>query len=78
MDFQEWTIKAVENITDKVIAGQQFELKKLFHGCEWETLSRGERINFGKYFANEVREGRIPHVKAVERGKDNHSKYIKI
>ena len=77
MDYQDWTIRAIENIDEKIKPGQKFELKKLFHGCEWESLSKGERINFGKYFANEVREGRIPNITAVGRGKDNHSKYIK-
>ena len=77
MDFSKWTTDAIDIINTKVKINQKFELKSLFEGCEWEKLSKGERINFGKYFANEVRDGKIKNVLAVERGRDNHSKYIK-
>ena len=78
MDFSKWTSDAINIIDAKIKANQIFELKSLFEGCEWEELSKGDRINFGKHFANEVRDGRIKNVIAVERGRDNHSKYIKI
>jgi len=50
----------------------------LFEKCEWEQLEKGERIAFGKYFANEVREGKIKGVISIERLKNNHSQYQKI
>lgn len=78
MDFNEWTRNAIDRIAMNVNFNQRFELKDLFEGCEWERLSKGERINFGKFFANEVRESRIHGIRALERGKNNHSRYIKI
>ena len=78
MNFLKWTEEAKIAIKTKVKVNQTFELKSLFEGCKWETLSKGERISFGKYFANEVREGNIESVIAIGRDRNNHSKYIKI
>lgn len=78
MDYEKWMQKARESIQTELSHDRVFELKSLFKECEWETLEKGERISFGKYFANEVREGRIDGVKRVERGKNNHTQYIKI
>ena len=77
MDYAIWMADAIDSIDTKVKAHQKFELKSLFEGCKWALLSKGDRISFGKFFANEVREGKIKNVVAVERGRDNHSKYIK-
>lgn len=77
MDFQLWMHKATDSIENSVQPGQKFELKSLFQPCEWEQLSKGERISFGKYFANEVREGKIENIRAIERAKNNHCNYIK-
>ena len=52
MDFNEWTQNAINRIAANVNFNQRFELKDLFEGCEWDRLSKGERISFGKYFAN--------------------------
>lgn len=70
--------EAITSIQFKVTHNQKFELKSLFDGCTWETLTKGERISFGRFFANEVRGGKVPNVIPVEKGKDNHSRYIKI
>ena len=78
MDFNEWMQNAIDRIATNVNINQRFELKDLFEGCEWNQLSKGERISFGKYFANEVRENRILGVQSLERGKNNHSRYTKI
>ena len=77
MNTEVWIKEAIESIDKKVKFNQKFELKDLFEGCKWEKLTKGERIVFGKYFANEVRENRINGVIGTERAKDNHSKYIK-
>ena len=78
MDIDTWREKANLVISEKVLVGKPFELKSLFEGCEWEALSKGERIVFGKCFANQVRGGHIPYVVAIERGKNNHSRYVKV
>ena len=78
MDYDKWMQKARESIQTTLLTNRAFELKSLFMECEWEALKKGERISFGKYFANEVREGRVDGIKLVERGKNNHSRYIKV
>jgi hypothetical protein len=77
MNYDEWTKKACLNIM-KLNKGQEFELKSLFEGFEWESLKKGERIVFGKYFANEVRESRVNNVISIEKARNNHSKYLKV
>ena len=76
MDNKKWLDRARKKIV-LLPNGRQFELKELFEEVDWKTLSRGERIMFGKFFANEVREGNIPNIYPIERGKNNHSKYVK-
>lgn len=78
MDFEMWTQKAIITIDKKVSSKQKFQLKGLFEECEWEQLKKGERISFGRYFANEVREGKVKGVISIERLKNNHSQYQKI
>ena len=78
MNFSEWTEIAIGRIAVNVNLNQRFELKDLFEGCEWNRLSKGERISFGKYLANEVRENRIPGVRVLEKATNNHSRYTKI
>ncbi|MEE5991755.1 MAG: DUF1413 domain-containing protein [Oscillospiraceae bacterium] len=76
MDTNAWMEKARRKI-EELPNGRQFELKALFEIVEWETLTKGDRISFGKYFSNEVKEGNIPNVVKLERAKNNHSKYQK-
>ena len=78
MDYEKWMQKARESIQINLPTNRTFELKSLFMECEWEAQKKGDRISFGRHFANEVREGRINGVKPVERGKNNHSRYIKV
>lgn len=77
MDMDKWFEKAKEAIW-KLPYGKRFEVRQLFKEVEWNTLTRGERINFGKYFKNEVIEGNIQEVRFIDRGKNNHSKYEKV
>lgn len=77
MDYELWTERALNAIETEVIPGKKFEVKHLFPGHEWETLSRGERITFGKYFSDAVKEGRFPAVTKCEEGKNHHNQYIK-
>lgn len=78
MDYEKWRQDAIHAIETKVRKNQRFQLKGLFEECKWQQLSKGERILFGKYFANEVREGRINGIISIERLKNNHSQYEKI
>lgn len=77
MDYRRWMAIALTSIESNVAEDNPFEVKDLFEGHQWKALTRGNRIGFGRYFANEVKEGRVPGVIGLERGKDNHSRYIK-
>ena len=76
MDYSKWTELAIEQINE-LDEGCIFELKKLFEGVLWEQLPMGDRRNFGKFFKNEVQDGRIKNIIILERGKNNHSRYQK-
>ncbi len=78
MDYTKWLTTANAKIANDVQIGSKFEIKALFPEYEWGQLTKGDRISFGKFFANEVREGKIPYIRAVEKNKNNHSQYIKI
>ena len=77
MDVNAWMQKALEEI-EKLPFSKKFEAKELFNGCEWDALSKGDRIKFGKFFKGEVLEERVPNVVFLDRGKNNHSKYEKV
>ncbi len=74
--MEEWCARGLM-VIEGLPRGTVFEVKELYKDIYWKRLSKGERISFGRYFANEVREGRIPDINALERGKDNHSRYVK-
>ena len=76
MDNKKWLEIAKAKI-DKLPNGSLFELKELFAEVNWKKLSKGERITFGRFFANEVREGRLTKIVPLKRGKNNHSRYEK-
>lgn len=48
MDMNLWLEKAVVAI-NALPPSKKFELRNLFQGCEWEGLSKGDRITFGKF-----------------------------
>ncbi len=77
MDFELWMRRAEESIAQKVKVGQRFEVRGLFEDVEWETLSKGDRIRFGKDFANAVVEGRFPNIVRIQRAENNHARYVK-
>ena len=77
MDYELWMEKAESCITERMAVNRPFELSSLFEKHEWETLSKGDRISFGRFFANAVRSGAIENVAQLDRAKNNHAKYIK-
>lgn len=78
MDYDNWLEKAKRNIDTKLKVGKKFEVRDLFDGVEWNELSKGDRINFGKFFSNAVKEGKIPAIERIKRGDNNHARYVKI
>ena len=78
MNYEEWLEKANTIIESKIQSGKSFEVKQLFPGHEWEKLSRGDRIGFGRYFSMAVKEGRFPSIEKCGEGKTHHNVYIKL
>lgn len=77
MDYEQWLQKAKETIDRQISPEEKFEVKELFPGHEWNTLSRGERTGFGSYFSRAVVEGRLKSVIKCENGKNRHNQYVK-
>ena len=76
MDFEIIMQEVVKRI-DTMKFNQKFELKDLFPGCKWEKFEKGDRIKLGKYFKNQVDEGKIPNIKYKGKRNNNHCEYIK-
>lgn len=77
MDYELWTERALQAIGTQIAPGKKFELKHLFPGHEWESLTTGDRRTFGRFFSDAVKEGRIPTVVKCEESKSHHNQYIK-
>ncbi len=77
MDMEKWKQKALDAIKT-VPVSSIFVLKALFDGIEWDTLSRGDKINFGKFFKNEVMDGRITGVIFIGKANNNSAQYKRV
>ena len=76
MDNLLWMRKATE-IISHLKNNNEFLLKDLFDGIEWNNLSKGDRLSFGRYFKNEVIEGNVHHVTYIGKAQNNSAKYRK-
>lgn len=76
MDYNNWIERAKECVKTLRV-GTKFVVKDLFQGTEWNDLSTGEKLSFGKYFKNEVLIGKIPSVEYTGKLKNNSASYIK-
>lgn len=63
---------------DKLEPGTVFEVRSLFKGTVWNSLQRGERSGFGRFFSSKYQSGALPSIERVKRGKDNHRRYRKL
>ena len=77
MNYEILLNEAKEVIKEKISIGQKFEVKELFNGYDWDNIPKGNRIYFGKLFANEVRSGNVANVEPSGRANNNHLLYIK-
>lgn len=78
MDYEQLLNRAKSYIEKEVKPGTIFEAKSLFEGVEWEALGKGDKVGFGRYFANAVKDGRIENIIRIERAKNNHARYMKM
>ena len=76
MNTELWIGKARESIT-KMLIGTTFVVKDLFEGYEWNRLSRGDKLSFGRTFKNAVNSGSFAGIRFLGKRENNSSEYIK-
>lgn len=76
MDNLKWMDRAKSRLS-KIGENTEFFLKDLFDGVEWNALTVGERLGFGRFFKNEVLEGRVPNVEFIGKAQNNSARYKK-
>lgn len=76
MDNEEWMEKAKAAIESRT-SNDAFKLRDLYSEHDWNTLSKGDRIQFGKFFCNEVGDGRVPGVTRTNEKGESPARYKK-
>lgn len=76
MDFDELEKEAVSALT-KISLGQVFRVRDLFKGYRWETISNGDRRDFGKHFRRRMEIGAIQGCEYVGKAQNGSAKYRK-
>lgn len=76
MNYEIWMDKAKENLK-KLPTGTKFVLKELFKGTEWNELTKGEKLSFGRYFKNEVNDCQVNGVTFLDKAPNNSAVYIR-
>lgn len=70
--------QAVSEITSLNL-GEEFLVKDLFKGYEWNRLGIGERRTLGTLFLNEVKNGQLQFkVEVVNKNSANQQLYVKL
>ena len=57
---------------------KKFKVCDLFPDVKWNTLSRGDKLRFGKLFANAVKDKKIKGVRRIGKAENNSALYEKI
>ena len=76
MDITIFMNKAISQ-TGAISKNTEFNLKDLFDGVEWGTMTKGDRQRLGKMFKNEVLEGNIPNIVYLGKSENNSALYMK-
>ncbi|MCD7760828.1 MAG: single-stranded DNA-binding protein [Clostridiales bacterium] len=76
MDTNLWLYKAKKTINDMPVH-KEFFVKELYEGVEWNELSKGDRLNFGKFFKNAVMDGKIHGIIYIGKAANNSALYRK-
>lgn len=70
--------KAIQEISCLEI-GEEFLVKDLFKGYEWNRLGIGERRTLGSLFLNEIKHGNLKDtIEIVEKNSSNQQLYVKL
>lgn len=76
MAYENLLEKARESINN-MRSDTQFRLKELFLGTEWNDLSKGDKLNFGKTFKKDIKDGKIRNVQYIGKADNNSALYKK-
>lgn len=69
---------AITEIT-QLNSGEEFLVKDLFKGYEWNRLGIGERRTLGSLFLNEVKNGHLQNqIGVVSKNSANQQLYIRL
>ncbi len=77
MNFYEWMETAKTSMA-RLPPNTSFTLKDLFEGCQWNALSKGERLKFGKYFKNQVLMNELPNIQYADTPSGKSAQYRKV
>lgn len=61
-----------------VYAGEQFLVKDLFRGFEWNRIPKGNRTKLGSMFLNFAKKERIDEIDALGKTPQNQQIYKKV
>ncbi len=71
-------LQQAQQAISSLSSGEEFELKDLFDKATWNSMSEDQQREFGRIFADEVRQGRINGVEYVKTRSDHHNVYRKL
>ena len=70
MDYEKWINEAISK-TGALPTNTVFVLRDLFDGVKWNTLTNGERREFGRQFKIKVNRGLVPNVEYQDKAQNN-------
>lgn len=77
MDIEYWLGVARKSL-EALPEGCSFEVRDLVYGPEWILCELKDKMKFGRAFKNEVLDGRIKGVAALDTPKNKAAKYKKL
>jgi Domain of unknown function (DUF1413) len=77
-DYMDCLKQAISEISHLAV-GEEFLVKDLFKGYEWNRLGIGERRTLGTLFLNEVKNGQLQNkIGIVNKNSANQQLYVKL
>lgn len=77
-DFMDCLKQAISEVS-QLDVGEEFLVKDLFKGYEWNRLGIGERRTLGSLFLNEVKNGQLQNrIGVVNKNSANQQLYVKL
>lgn len=61
--------------TNNLKVGEEFLIKDLFKGYEWNRIQRKCRLLLGTLFLSQVTNGKCHNIEAIEKTPSNQQKY---